>query len=445
MPLRTPSFPLKVFYSYSQRDRKWLLRLKNQLRNLERQQLIATFCDREISVGTDWDMRLRAEVEQADIFLLLITENFIASEYCYDIEMKRALERHAIGEALVIPIAVDYCDWGGAEFSTLQAVPDPAHPIVTNPSKLLSEVVKKIRDVVNRIGTGQPIQGSLPVKTHVMLKSRREVPWLLPHLCDRSIQEQALFNNLSIGGSSWRRPQLLVIHGPRGEAHEAFVERLEKELLPRLFSRENDPTRRLLSLEWPMYIKKDATPRDIFGPLLAKSLDAHPLADLSHLAELLAAMDGVTLLTLTVDTTAWAEAGSVLFMNFLKFWQEWPNIPPHRSLVICLMIKYDVPGREGELEREKYDLLNKRIKDFLEDVATKDHANIDFFVLPVLAPVPRLDVEVFAKKKEIQAFLDPAHTLDWISEVSSLYKNKSWISMEELVPHLEEMLQRYAR
>src|SRR5262249_22503879 len=137
------------------------------------------------------------------------------------------------------------------------------------------------------------------------------------HLCNRSLQEQALISNLWTRSSGQKRPHLLVIHGPRGEAHEGFVERLEKDLLPRLFNNENRPTRTISPLEWPIYFKKGATPREIFEPMLAKSLDVHPFAGLAYLAESLAVMEGMTLLTLTVDTEAWGQEGDIIFRSLL--------------------------------------------------------------------------------------------------------------------------------
>lgn len=69
---------------------------------------------------------------RADIVLLLVIADFITSDYCYDIEMKRALERHATKEARVIPIIVRDCKWQSAPFGECQALPRDGKPLVNH-------------------------------------------------------------------------------------------------------------------------------------------------------------------------------------------------------------------------------------------------------------------------------------------------------------------------
>ena len=62
-------------------------------------------------------------MEDAQIILLLISPSFLASDYCYDIETKRALDGHDKGEAKVIPVLLRPVDWEGAPFARLQGLP----------------------------------------------------------------------------------------------------------------------------------------------------------------------------------------------------------------------------------------------------------------------------------------------------------------------------------
>ena len=68
-------------------------------------------------------------LNSAEVILLLISSDFIASEYCHEIEMKRAMERHESGEARVIPVILRSVDWSGLIFSKLQAAPKDGAPV----------------------------------------------------------------------------------------------------------------------------------------------------------------------------------------------------------------------------------------------------------------------------------------------------------------------------
>jgi len=121
--------PVKVFFSYSHKDEALRDELATHLVMMKRQGIIEAWHDREISAGTEWANAIDENLEIADIILLLISTNFLVSNYCYDIEMKRAMERHETREARVIPIILKPTDWNGAPFSKLQALPKNALPI----------------------------------------------------------------------------------------------------------------------------------------------------------------------------------------------------------------------------------------------------------------------------------------------------------------------------
>ncbi len=94
---------LKLFYSYAHEDGLWRRKLETHLSNLQRQGFIVSWHDRNISAGTAWKHEIDTHLNTAHIILLLISPDFIASEYCYSVEMTRAMERHQAGEARVIP------------------------------------------------------------------------------------------------------------------------------------------------------------------------------------------------------------------------------------------------------------------------------------------------------------------------------------------------------
>jgi internalin A len=95
-----------LFYSYAHKDESLRNELETHLKLLQRQGRIESWHDRDIEAGDEWKRKIDDNLERADIILLLVSADFIASEYCYEKEMTRAIERHEKNEARVIPVIV---------------------------------------------------------------------------------------------------------------------------------------------------------------------------------------------------------------------------------------------------------------------------------------------------------------------------------------------------
>ena len=144
-----------VFMSYSHRDEALRNELENHLTSLKKQGVITTWHDRRIVPGEELHGRISDELNAADIILLLVSVDFMASDYCHDVEMNRALERQECGEAHVIPVILRPCDWQGAPFGGLMAVPKDGRPVVKHPTldDGFLEVAKAIRRVAGFLDT----------------------------------------------------------------------------------------------------------------------------------------------------------------------------------------------------------------------------------------------------------------------------------------------------
>jgi hypothetical protein len=118
-----------VFFSYSHKDEELRGQLEIHLTMLKRQGVIETWHDRRLLAGGDIDQGISVELERADIVLLLVSPDFLASEYCYSVEMTRAMERHTEGSARVIPVILRPCEWHHAPFGTLLATPSDGRPV----------------------------------------------------------------------------------------------------------------------------------------------------------------------------------------------------------------------------------------------------------------------------------------------------------------------------
>src|SRR5258708_16352434 len=154
MSIQPPSGPVTLFYSYAHEDEALRNQLDKHLRLLERQGLITSWHDREIRAGDDWANEIYTHLENAQLILLLISVDFLASEYCYGVEMRWALDRHYAGEARVIPIILRPVDWQhDLLLSGLQALPTNGKPVTTWPfppyyDEAFEDIAKGIRTVV---------------------------------------------------------------------------------------------------------------------------------------------------------------------------------------------------------------------------------------------------------------------------------------------------------
>lgn len=143
-----------VFFSYSHADEAVRDEIEKQLSTLKRQGVIETWHDRRIGAGEDFAGVIDRHVETDDIILLLVSADFIDSDYCYEREMTRAMERHEAGQAIVIPVILRPCDWHGTPFGRLNATPRDGKPIsrYADRDEALLEVTKAVRAAVERLG-----------------------------------------------------------------------------------------------------------------------------------------------------------------------------------------------------------------------------------------------------------------------------------------------------
>jgi len=118
-----------LVFSYSHADEALRNELEKHLSPLKRTGKITTWHDRRIVPGQEFERKIDHYFSQADIILILISSDFIASDYCYQVEMKNALERHDRGEAVVIPVILRNCAWHQLEFGSIMAATIDGKPI----------------------------------------------------------------------------------------------------------------------------------------------------------------------------------------------------------------------------------------------------------------------------------------------------------------------------
>ena len=152
VPLRLRDIVHLVF-SYSHEDEELRDQLETHLKLLQRQGVISTWHDRKIKPGDKWKDIIDENFKRADLILLLVSANFIASDYCYEIEMQTSLERHEKGEAKVIPVILRECRWQKAPFGKLQALPKDGKAVMnwSNRDKAWTNIVEGIENATTEI------------------------------------------------------------------------------------------------------------------------------------------------------------------------------------------------------------------------------------------------------------------------------------------------------
>jgi hypothetical protein len=152
---------MEIFFSYAHEDETLRDELAKHLKLLERQKVIKGWHDRRITAGEEWKNAIDEHLESANIILLLISADFMASDYCYDIELKRAMERHELQEVRVIPVILRSVNWREASFGRLAALPTDGNPVTLwkDRDSAFSDIVQGIHRVVEFLGKeGQELE-----------------------------------------------------------------------------------------------------------------------------------------------------------------------------------------------------------------------------------------------------------------------------------------------
>jgi hypothetical protein len=149
---RTPS--IRVFLSYAHKDERLRVELEKHLSVLRRSAIIEAWHDRRITPGAQINREIDLHLESSDLVLLLISPDFMDSDYCYRREMRTALRRHAKGQARIIPIILRPVDWLGTPIGKLLALPRDGKPVTSwhKRDEALLDVAKGVRLAAEEMG-----------------------------------------------------------------------------------------------------------------------------------------------------------------------------------------------------------------------------------------------------------------------------------------------------
>lgn len=141
----------RLFFSYSHADESACERLETHLKVFYRNKLIELWHAQRIPAGADWANEIDEHLDEADIILLLVSADFLASDYCWDVEMTRALKHHEERLAVVVPVIFKPCLWRETPFAKLQPLPKNGRPITrwTDPDDAWLDVAQGIHGLVS--------------------------------------------------------------------------------------------------------------------------------------------------------------------------------------------------------------------------------------------------------------------------------------------------------
>ena len=169
--------PIKQFCSFSHKDRALAEQLDEHFGVLRRLELVVHWFSYMIPPGDEWEPQVTEKLNSAEIILLLVSSSFIDSDYCYGVELRRALKRHEDHEARVIPVILRPCLWHIAPFGKSQALPDGGNgvkPITTwdNMDAGFGSVVQSVHDVVKTMQAGGGLRQSRGATRRPTLSAR---------------------------------------------------------------------------------------------------------------------------------------------------------------------------------------------------------------------------------------------------------------------------------
>jgi hypothetical protein len=224
--------PRKLFYSYSHNDEEFRKELETHLVLLQREGFILDWHDRKIRPGAEWDRAISDNLNAADLILLLVSPSFLASKYCRDIEVERAMERHRKGEAAVVPIILKACVYSNEKFAKLEPLPKTGRPLSEWRDSGFAQVVEELRVLLvelnyprspNALREGMHGHWYLKVKDHDKLAEPREREKIVARLKDLTrdftISLQGFSRWQITDGKKAPYETLLILNG----SPEAFV------------------------------------------------------------------------------------------------------------------------------------------------------------------------------------------------------------------------------
>lgn len=428
--------PIEIFYSYSREDRELCEQMNRHLGFLKRNNVITAYNQMEVEAGLETQEEVRLHLDRADIILLLLSADFIASDPCWDV-LERALARQRAGSARAIGVLLRPCYLEG--FKELEFLPSNGQPVKSwpDPDSALHNVALSLVEVINGM-RGMPV-----IKTAAPAAAERDVIEL-PYLCDRVEQEDELYFALQRHNTELpRRPFVCVIHGDKDECPDKFKDRIQERWLPWFL--ELDPRRSLIQ-DRLLTFRSRRIPREqmkeMLRQFLADKFDCKRTASLTDIADAVGRFQAPVLVYSHLTTERWAEGGPELVETFIDFWNEFPDLPAGPRLIACLVLTHKTDT--DERLKSKAEAI-----EYLGALDFNRFEKVSGAVLCELAPVPEDDVKNWAWDEKSFRDYCRSHTPKFchednlIREIEAIYTGVDALPMARLAEKLASLLDRF--
>jgi hypothetical protein len=483
-----PQSSIRLFYSYSHKDKDLRDELEKHLSILKRHGLITGWNDRKIGAGKEWEKEISSHLENAQIILLLISSDFIASDYCYSVEMKKALQRHETGEARVIPIILRPVEWAETPFSKLQILPTDAKPVtlwedIDEAFSIIARGIwEAIREITNHreqfAGSWASYESELSTKSgqknlrpeedeqsrtpiepavdfsrwlssfNTLRRSARPPDSLLPYLLDRSDQEKDLRDALvAHRENKSQRPLICVIHGDELECHTLFLRRLQEKTLRGLLSHwypkeaERFP---IVSYDLQIPLRKitASSYEDILWDNLRTATHGGKPVSREEIVNFISQHKLAVMFNSSILTEDLQKISLDSLEMIFKFWSLWPNLPQGLLLFICMSCKYQKErsiGWSTFITRWRHRKRNRDIRSYMNGLNFSVYENIYGVRLTELKAISRSDAEALINLEVIRNFYDFQDR-----DIRSLYGKLELCTSEGCIP-MEMLLENLTR
>jgi hypothetical protein len=142
-----------VFICYCRKDKKWLNEMRKMLAPVIKGNVVPVWHDQSIRPGKEWRREIATALRKTKVGVLLVTKNFLASEFINKVELKYLRENARTNRIKLLPVSVGHCMWEKSPLARLQFVNDPLKPLEQchgpNRDRLLKEVCEKIEEAYN--------------------------------------------------------------------------------------------------------------------------------------------------------------------------------------------------------------------------------------------------------------------------------------------------------
>ena len=444
----------KIFISYSHRDEIWKDRLSVHLRSLKRSLKLSVWSDRNIKGGADWENEILSELHSCHLAILIISAEFLASDFIQTKELPSLLQRYENEEVIIYPIIAEDCVWKEHGWlAQMQARPRDGRPLSADKNQINTNLKAITSEISKLLFPEEQNVVPIPAAASVAKQKFSAIDCkLLPYLANRDEQENALVLKLRpLIQSSATCPLVCFVHGDECQSHKMFIERLRYSLPMHLHALETDAAPLVIRFAWP----KHYTDFPDFCNRVLSELDRY-VSQQSDLDFTIEAYGQVInqkykrpiIISTSVSTQTLQNDFERHIEYFLKLWQRWPARGRGQALIAAMVIRYlaDENPPQNFLHKiftspKPSTALNQQIKAVVENTSFSACDNITGAALPELLGISRDEAQNWAERKEVERVCgknDLTPDIRAIYATPGIVDDNDRIAMETLAKELQE-------